>query len=112
MFKCDRCNNIWSSHMATVVVDLYKCKVNKSDCEQRCKKCSQSWISPKFTKDRFKEAIDRVINKYWERKNQNDDDDDDATSTLVEDDKCRGNPRAPHEQSLCKRCKKLGRPCW
>ena len=97
--------------MATVVVDLYKCKVNKSDCEQRCKKCSQSWISPKFTKDRFKEAIDRVITKYWERKNQNDDDDD-AASTLVEDDKRRGNPRSPHEQSLCKRCKKLGRPCW
>ena len=97
--------------MATIIVDLYKCKANKSDCEQRCKKCSHSWVSPKFTEDRFKEAIDRVITKYTERRNQNDDDDD-AASTLVEDNKHRGNPRAPHEQSLCKRCKKLGRPCW
>ena len=94
--------------MGTIVVDLYECKANKSDCEQRCKKCVGSWIVPRFSEDRFKGAIDRVIAKYWERKSQ--DDDDDAAG--VDDDRHGGNPQVPHEQSLCKRCIELGKPCW
>ena len=108
LFKCDECGKVWSSHMATIVVDLLECKANKSDCEQRCRRCPESWIPPKFTKDQFKEAIDMVITKYWERKNQIDNDD----STPIDNDRYRGNPRSPHEQSMCKRCIKLGRPCW
>ena len=96
--------------MGTIVVDLYECRAKKSDCEQRCKKCPESWIVPRFTEDRFKEAIDRVIAKYWERKSQDDDDDD--YNTMVDDDRRRGKPRAPHAQSLCKRCMKLGKHCW
>ena len=107
LFKCHECGHSWSSHMATVVVDLLKCKTNKSDCEQRCRSCPEGWISPKFTEDRFKEAVDRVIAKYWERKSQDND-----NSTPIDNDRYRGNPQAPHEQSLCRRCIKLGKPCW
>ena len=116
LFKCRtaKCDNAWSSHMATIKVDLYKCKVDKSDCEQRCRKCPDGWVPPNLTEDRFKEAIDRVIAKFWERKNENgnDDDDDDDDDSIITDNRHRGNPRAPHEESLCKRCIKLGRPCW
>ena len=113
LFECHNvsCDNVWSSHKATIVVDLLECKVNRSDCEQRCRKCpTESWICPKLTEDRFKEAIDRVIAKYWERKINNDEDDD--GSAVIDNDRYRGKSRLPHEQSLCKRCIKLGRPCW
>jgi len=109
LFKCHSCERVWSSHMATFVVDLYNCKANKSGCDQRCKQCIESWVFPRFTEDRFEEAIDRVITKYWERKEQSDEDDDDTT--VVDDNKRRGNPQAPHQTSLCRKCIKLGRPC-
>ena len=109
MFKCGYCGKAWSSHTATIVVDLVRCKTNKFGCKQRCKNCPEGWTLPKLTKDRFKEAIVRVISKYWERKNQND---DDNASTLADDDNHWGNPQAPHEKSLCERCMKLGHPCW
>ena len=108
LFKCHDCGKVWSSHMATSVIDLLECKAIKSDCKQKCRSCPESWILPKFTKNRFKEVIDRVIAKYWERKNQIDDDD----STSIDNGRYRGNPQPPHEQSLCKRCIKLGKPCW
>ena len=98
--------------MATILVDLYERRANKSDCEQRCKRCPESWIVPRFTEGRFKEAIDRVIAKYWERKSQDDDNDDGIIMVDDDDDSKEGNPRAPHDQSLCARCMKLGRPCW
>ena len=107
LFKCHKCGRGWSSHMATVVVDLLECKAKKSDCQQRCKICPEGWVPPKFTEDRFKEAIDRVIAKYWERKSQDND-----NITPIDNDRYRGNPQAPHEESLCKRCIKLGKPCW
>ena len=107
LFACHDCDNAWSSHMATIKIDLFEREVNRSDCHQRCKKCPESWISPKMTEDRFKEAVDRVITKYWERKKKTDEDDKE-----IDNDQYSGNPQAPHEQSLCKRCIKLGRPCW
>ena len=87
--------------MGTILVDLYERRANKSDCEQRCKRCPESWIVPRFTEDRFKKVIDSVIAKYWEGKSQYNDDAD--GNTLVDDDRYGGNPQAPHEQSLCKR---------
>ena len=110
LFTCHDCDNAWSSHMATIKIDLFECKVNRSDCQQRCRKCPESWISPKMTEDRFKEAVDRVITKYWENKNRNDGDNDD--NAVIGNNRYRGNPRTPHEESWCKRCIKLGRPCW
>ena len=113
LFECHKvnCGNAWSSHMATIEIDLLECKVNRSDCEQRCKKCpAKSWICPKLTEDRFREAVDRVIVEYWKRKNKNDEDDD--GSRPIDNNRYRGNSRSPHEQSLCKRCMKLGAPCW
>ena len=95
--------------MGTTIVHLYEWKAKRSYCEQSCKKCAESWIIPKFTEDRFKEAINRVIAKYWERKSQDDDAD---SNTMVDDDRHRGNPRTPHDQSLYRICMKLGRPCW
>ena len=114
LFECGCCDKAWSSHMGTIVIDLVNCKPNRSGCRQRCKNCDchKSWAFPRYTEDQFKEAIDRVIAKYWERKNQNDHDDNYYASTLVEDNIHRGNPQVPHEQSLCKRCMELGRPCW
>ena len=107
LFECHKCGRTWSSSMATVVIDLLECKANKSDCQQRCKICPEGWVPPKFTEDRFKEAIDRVIGKYWERKSQDND-----NITPIDNDWYRGNPRAPHEESLCERCTTLGKPCW
>ena len=107
LFKCPKCGHSWSSHMATVVVDLLKCKTNKFGCEQRCRSCPEGWDPPKFSEDRFKEVVDRVIAKYWERKSQDND-----NSTPIDNDRYRGNPQAPHEQSLCRRCITLGKPCW
>ena len=113
-FECDICDRRWSSHMATIVVNLYECKVDRFSCGQRCKECFTSWRYPKFTEHQFEEIIDRVIAKYWERKSQDDDGDGGADSdnnTLV-DDKHTGNQQILHEQSLCERCITLGRPCW
>ena len=98
--------------MGTTIVHLYEWKAKRSYCEQSCKKCAEIWIIPKFTEDRFKEAINRVIAKYWERKSQDDDDVDGNIMVDDDDDSQEGNPRAPHDQSLCARCMKLGRPCW
>ena len=109
LFACYNCDKPWSSHMGTIVVDLWECKVNRNNCRQRCKECIGSWAWPRLTEDRFKEVMDRVITKYWDRNKQ---DDDGNGSTLVDGDKHTGNPRAPHEQSLCERCMKLGRACW
>ena len=52
--------------------------------------------------------MERVIATYWKRKDRNDDDNDEP----IDNNWFRGNPRAPHEQSLCRRCIKLGKPCW
>ena len=100
LFICESCNTIWSSHHATIGINLYGCRVDKY-YKQLCNKCINSWTIPKFTVDRFKEAIDSVIKKYWKRKRQDDDSDDIAIDV--------GNP---HEPSLCERCMELGRPCW
>ena len=108
VFQCPNCGKAWSSHMATIKVDLYACKICKK-YKQTCKSCND-WIPPKFTEYRFKEAIDRVVTKYWERKRQYDDDD-----TAVEyEDKRYLHPRAqpPHNELVCERCMELGRPCW
>ena len=41
LFRCNNCGAMWSSHMATIVVDLYGCRVNRSNCHQRCKRCTE-----------------------------------------------------------------------
>lgn len=108
LFKCGSCKRSWSSHMATIKIDLYKCKVDRRNCRQRCIRCTsvdEGWANPKLTEDRFKDAIERVIIKYRKREMQNDD-------GLVDNDGHQGNPQAPHEESLCERCMILGRPCW
>ena len=118
LFRCDNCGSMWSSHMATIVVDLYKCRVNRSNCQQRCRMCTESWAWPRLTEDRFRKIMNRVITKYWDRSKQDDDDDngivvdDDDDSTIVDEDKHTETPQGPHQQSLCERCMKLGRPCW
>ena len=141
LFKCNNCDHGWSSHMATIVVDIHKREVDRCGCRQKCRECVGRWSIPEFTEDRFKKIMGGVITKYWERKEKidegdgdddddddedddddddNDDDDDDDDDDVDDDDgdyvviggNHRGNPRAPHEQSLCERCKKLGRPCW
>ena len=98
---------MWSSHNATIGVNLYGCRVDKY-YRQRCRKCiDHLWAIPEFTVDQFKEAIDRVMKIYWMRKRQHDDNDD-----TVNDDGNKKYPRKPHEPSLCEKCKNLGRPCW
>ena len=127
LFKCNNCDHGWSSHMATIVVDIHKREVDRDGYRQKCRECVGScWSSPKFTERRFKEIMEGVTTKYWERQKKidegdNDDDDDDDgddneddddSDCVVIGDKHWGNPRSPHEHSLCERCKKLGKPCW
>ena len=108
LFECVICNFRWSSHNATIKVDLYRRRVVKSYA-QKCKRC-YNWVSPKFTADQFREVIGRVIQNYHNRKSQLLDDGD--IDTLIVDNTYERNPQAPHEQSLCERCAELGRPCW
>ena len=61
---------------------------------------------------KLEEIMEKVITKYWERRRSSNDGDGDGDSTLVDGNVRRGNPRRPHEQSLCERCAELGRPCW
>ena len=88
-FRCENCNTMWSSHNAIIGVNLYGCRVDKN-YRQRCKNC-MNWVIPELTIDLFKEAIDSIVKKYWQRKGQDDDSDD-----TVIDDGDKGYSRKPH----------------
>ena len=65
-------------------------------------------MSPSF---HLANVMEKVITKYHERKKSSNDDQA-ADVSLVDSNVVRGNPRGPHEESLCERCEELGRPCW
>lgn len=106
-FKC-QCGNTWSSYMATIKVDLYQKRITKI-YKQACKKCQQ-WATPSF---QLEDVMERVIHKYFERKESLDNGEVDSSgNTLVDSSVHHGNPRGPHAESLCERCQELGKPCW
>lgn len=105
-FDCD-CGKTWSSYMATIKVDLYlKCitRVYK----QACKRCGE-WVSPSY---HLEDVMERVITKYYERKQSLDSGNAFGDNTMVDGNLRRGNAQGPHEQSLCERCQEMGKPCW
>ena len=105
LFTCN-CGKTWSSYMATVQVDLYLKRITQT-YRQACKRC-QNWVTPTY---QVEDVMERVISKYHERKKLLASGNTHGDSTLV-DNVRRGNPQAPHEQSLCERCQQLGKPCW
>ena len=105
-FMCD-CGKTWSSYMATVKVDIYIKRLTKT-YTQACKRCGD-WVTPSYQLD---DVMERVISKYFERKNTLAIGRAAGDNTLVDNDMRRGNTRGPHEESLCERCQELGRPCW
>ena len=104
VYKC-KCGRTWSSHKTTIKIDIFHKHLTKV-YRQRCKRCKR-WASPSFN---LEEVMEKVIAKYCER--SADDGDTNGDSTLVDSNVHRGNPRSPHEESLCERCMELGRPCW
>lgn len=107
LFKCKCGKNTWSSHKTTIKIDLYHKRLKKV-YRQKCRKCKQ-WTSPSF---HLEDVMKKVISKYHERQESLDSGNANGDSTLVDGNVQRGNPRRPHEQSLCERCEELGRPCW
>lgn len=107
LFTC-KCGKTWSSYMTTVKVDLHhKCvtKIYKQACKKKC----AHWVTPSF---QLEDVMKRVILKYFERKKSLESENGSSDSTLVDSDVRGGNPRAPHEESLCERCQELGKSCW
>ena len=105
VFKCT-CERTWSSHKTTIKINIFLKRLTKR-YRQKCKRCKK-WVSPAI---KLEEVMEKVITKYRERRGSSDGGGD-GDSTLVDGNVRRGNPRSPHEQSLCERCEELGRPCW
>ena len=104
LFECEGCDNRWTSHNATIKVDLFKKSIARK-FTQRCKYCPKQWATPSFTDDRFEEIMDKVAEKYEKR--------------MVEDDEneqpvfiIAGSNGKPHLQKYCEKCQELGKPCW
>ena len=104
LFECGGCDNRWTSHNATIKVDLYK-KCLSRKFTQRCKYCPKHWATPFFTDDRFEEIMDKVAEKYENRLVE--DEEDEQPVFVV----AAGNGK-PHPQQLCEKCQELGKPCW
>ena len=104
LFECKSCNNRWTSHNATIKVDLIqKCVSRKFT--QRCKYCSNQWATPFFTDDRFEEIMDKVADKF---KSRVEGDDSNCQPTVL---LAAGNGK-PHPQEHCEKCQLLKKPCW
>ena len=108
-FTCN-CGKKWSSHKTTVKIDLYRKRLTKI-YRQKCKRCrNRLWVYPFF---HLINVMEKVIAKYKERKESLERGNHGGSdNTVVDSNVERGNPRAPHEQSLCERCEELGGPCW
>ena len=103
LFECKGCDNRWTSHNATIKVDLFKKCISKK-FRQRCKHCPTQWATPFFTDDRFEEIMEKVADKYKRRLKG---DDHDNKSVFV----AAGNGK-PHPQQYCEKCQELGTACW
>ena len=105
-FTC-KCGNRWTSHKTTIKIDLYRKRLTKV-YRQKCKRCRKHpWVNPSI---HLTNVMEKIIYKYKERKDRKER--GDGNNTVVDCNVERGNPRAPHEESLCERCEELGRPCW
>ena len=109
LFTC-KCGKRWSSHKTTIKINLYRKRLTKV-YRQRCKRCrKRPWVKPFI---HLTNVMEKVIYKYKERKESLDRGErGHGDNTVVDSNVERGNPRAPHEESLCERCEELGRPCW
>ena len=103
LFECESCNNRWTSHNATIKVDLFRKSVSKK-FKQRCKRCPTQWVTPFFTDDRFEEMMDKVADKFKSRLEG-----EDHNSQPVP--LAAGNGK-PHPQQYCEKCQQLGTACW
>lgn len=103
LFECDGCDSRWSSHNATIKVDLLSHNVSRK-YTQKCRLCDH-WAGPQFTKDRFQKIINKVISKYEERVARN------GERLPNRQEGYSGHTLAPHVEEYCERCKELGAPC-
>ena len=104
LFECGACDNRWTSHNATIKVDLYK-KCIARKFTQRCKLCPTQWLTPSFTDDRFEEIMEKVAEKYEKRMVE--DDENEQPVFIIADSNGK-----PHLQKYCEKCQELGKPCW
>lgn len=104
LFECDECDSRWSSHNATIKVDLLAQNISRK-YTQKCKEC-EYWAIPQFTRDRFQRIINRVIDKYEDRVARN------GQRPAHGQEGFSGHTQAPHMEEYCERCKELGGPCW
>ena len=105
LFECGGCANRWTSHNATIKVDLFKKFVSRK-FTQRCKYCPNQWATPLFTDDRFEEIMDKVAEKHESRLEEDEDNEQPVFIAAA-----AGNGK-PHLQQYCEKCQELGKPCW
>jgi len=103
LFECEQCNSRWTSHKTTIKINLFLQRVSKK-YQQRCKECD-NWVTPLFTSDRFEDIVDKVLDKFEERLEENE-------HLVDSDEEYSVSSQAPHMRENCERCLELGVPCW
>ena len=118
LFKCNKCNKVWTSHNAFIKVDLVKlCLSEKAENRQGCKRCKlpsmDDWSTPCFKKPWFEEIIERVFMKYDKRKETKGRTKGRSSSSSAGNASPARKPkRKPHPKNLCEKCIKSRKPCW
>ena len=63
-FECRKCLFKWSSHSATIKIDLgYRCISKKY--RQRCKRCNSFWALPRIRSDKLKSLVEKIMKHLW-----------------------------------------------
>lgn len=99
-FECSKCNFKWSTHNATIKVDLRRRCISKK-YRQRCKRCNSFWALPRIRSDKLKSVVEKIMDHCWNMQ--------DAGRFLP----FGAEPSTPdHSEECCERCKELGEPCY
>ena len=99
-FECSNCNFRWSSHNATIKVDLYHRQVLKK-YRQRCYKCGSYWALPCFRSSEFKKTVKKLAGHIYTVKEYREWYPMAHEETLPD-----------HDRTYCERCMELGSPCY
>ena len=99
-FECSKCNFKWSSHNATIKIDLRRRCISKK-YRQKCKRCSSYWAIPRIRSDKLKSIIKKVMEHIWKMED---------AGRFVPFGKESLSP--DHGEGFCERCQELGEPCY
>ena len=101
-FECRKCIFKWSSHNATIKIDLRGCCISKK-YRQKCKRCSGFWSLPCIKSDELKSVIEKIMEHVWDIR--------DAGHFIPF--AIGTEPSSPdHRKEYCERCIELGEGCY